>query len=171
MKNYQLYGRRTSEISSREERNRALAQLAANEGIVLLKNEGVLPLTDKQLALYGAGARKTVRGGLGSGDVHERFSVDVEGGLLDEGYTILNKKWMDRYDQDYEQTKDKWRADLEEKIKDYTIEKVNAMFEVIDAQPFLLPTGPIITQEEIDPSAFIIITNAREVYGKGFKEI
>ena len=25
--------------------------------------------------------------------------------------------------------------------------------------------------EEIDPSAFIIITNAREVYGKGFKEI
>ena len=24
--------------------------------------------------------------------------------------------------------------------------------------------------EEIDPSAFIIITNAREVYGEGFKE-
>lgn len=25
--------------------------------------------------------------------------------------------------------------------------------------------------EEVDPSAFIIITNAREVYGKGFKEV
>lgn len=25
--------------------------------------------------------------------------------------------------------------------------------------------------EEVDPSAFMIITNAREVYGKGFKEV
>lgn len=41
----------------------------AAEGVVLLENNGVLPLTEdrKRIALYGAGAVLTRKGGTGSG--------------------------------------------------------------------------------------------------------
>ena len=55
----------------------ALARQIATEGIVLLKNEGnVLPLEENcEIALYGAGALKTVKGGTGSGNVYARHKI------------------------------------------------------------------------------------------------
>ena len=47
--------------------NRALARKAAAEGFVLLENDGILPLKDKKVAIYGSGARMTVKGCTGSG--------------------------------------------------------------------------------------------------------
>ena len=57
--------------------SRALSREAAAEGFVLLKNDGVLPLKDNKIALYGAGARRTVKGGIGSGQVRDRYSVSI----------------------------------------------------------------------------------------------
>ena len=54
------------EITALENENRSLARKAAAEGMVLLENNGVLPLREKEIALYGAGARMTVKGGRGS---------------------------------------------------------------------------------------------------------
>ena len=48
----------TKEASALELKNRALARKAAAEGFVLLENDGTLPLKEKRIALYGAGARK-----------------------------------------------------------------------------------------------------------------
>ncbi len=64
-----------------------LARRAAAEGVVLLKNEGgLLPLAaGSRLALFGAGASKTIKGGTGSGDVNERGSVSIWQGLADAG--------------------------------------------------------------------------------------
>ena len=71
-----------SEISKREINNAALAQTCAEEGIVLLKNNNILPITkEMNIALYGAGARKTVKGGFGSGEVNERKSITIEDAL------------------------------------------------------------------------------------------
>ena len=51
---------------------------AAPECMVLLKNDGTLPLTGAgKLALYGSGARNTIKGGTGSGDVNVRHFVNV----------------------------------------------------------------------------------------------
>lgn len=45
----------------------------APECMVLLKNDGTLPLSQVgPLALYGNGARQTLKGGSGSGDVNVR---------------------------------------------------------------------------------------------------
>ena len=55
MKN--LYGSPNPDITAREKENAALARDAAREGIVLLKNEGALPLQANRVALFGMGAQ------------------------------------------------------------------------------------------------------------------
>ena len=69
MAKFKCFGNRSDKATILEERNRNLAKKIASEGIVLLKNEGVLPLKNKKVALYGNGARMTIKGGTGSGDV------------------------------------------------------------------------------------------------------
>lgn len=56
MTKFRLFGRQTDEVSERELSHRQLAREVAAEGMVLLKNEGVLPLQNKKIALFGAGA-------------------------------------------------------------------------------------------------------------------
>lgn len=62
-----------------EIKHRAVARRAAADGIVLLKNENhVLPIDiNCPVALYGAGASHTIKGGTGSGDVNERECVSI----------------------------------------------------------------------------------------------
>lgn len=38
-----------------ELKNRALARMAAAQSFVLLENDGILPLREKRIALYGSG--------------------------------------------------------------------------------------------------------------------
>lgn len=67
----------TDAVTSLEESGKKLAYKAAVEGIVLLENDGSLPLKAGKIALYGAGAKKTIKGGTGSGEVNERHAVSV----------------------------------------------------------------------------------------------
>lgn len=75
------------EMSEREKRNFARVRHIAAQGMVLLKNNGVLPLAadGRKLALFGNGVRRMVKGGTGSGDVNARSVTDVEQGLQDAG--------------------------------------------------------------------------------------
>ena len=116
-----LYGTLSSEPTELELRNRALAREAAAEGFVLLKNErGALPLKDKKIALYGMGARMTVKGGLGSGSVEERYSVNIEDGLKNAGYEITTQDWLNDYDSEYASTYQAYHDMVEEKVKGLT---------------------------------------------------
>lgn len=77
------------------ERLRALAP----ECMVLLKKDGSFPLRDAgRIALFGSGARHTIKGGTGSGDVNARHFTSVEEGLEAAGFTITSKAWLDSYD-------------------------------------------------------------------------
>lgn len=70
------------------------------ECTVLLKKNGDFPLKDAgPIALYGSGARRTVRGGTGSGEVNSRFFITVEEGLEAAGFTLTTKGWLDAYDR------------------------------------------------------------------------
>lgn len=72
---------------------------AAPECTLFLKKDGTLPLDALcQMALYGSGARKTIKGGTGSGDVNVRHFVTIEEGLQNAGFVITTKKWLDDYD-------------------------------------------------------------------------
>jgi beta-glucosidase len=62
---------------------------AAAEGMILLKNESVLPFSKiKNIALFGTTSYNTIIGGSGSGDVYEKYSVSIAEGLSNSGYSI-----------------------------------------------------------------------------------
>ena len=97
----------SQEISEREKRNMERSRKIAAQGIVLLENDGTLPLCShkKWIALFGNGARHTVKGGTGSGDVNSRFIVNVWQGLKEAGFEITTESWLDRYDKTVQQEK------------------------------------------------------------------
>ena len=86
MKKWIYSGIRQELPSEREVLHGRLARKAAAEGIVLLKNEGILPLKKNiAVAVLGCGAEKTVKGGIGSGDVNNRKNVSIYQGLKEAG--------------------------------------------------------------------------------------
>ena len=89
----------SKEVSPREREHARLVRTLAPQGMVLLENDGALPLSIGKVALYGAGARKTVKGGTGSGDVNVRSVTSVEQGLLNAGFTVVTAAWLDEYDR------------------------------------------------------------------------
>ena len=134
-----VLGTTSPDISKREKLHHELAREAAREGIVLLKNEGLLPLKCKKLALYGSGARQTVAGGTGSGAMHPRHIVGIEEGLEAAGVTVLTKAWLDRYDAHYAAEYAAWKARIEEKIASFT--DLYRILGVISHDRFVYPTG------------------------------
>ena len=81
----------------------AITRRAANEGIVMLENNGVLPL-DKNIhtvALYGVCSYEFLSGGVGSGCVHPPYVVDMVTGLSNAGIktteslTQIYQKYVD----------------------------------------------------------------------------
>ena len=66
-----------------------VAYEAGAEGVVLLKNDGVLPLNrDMGIALFGTGQIETVKGGTGSGDTHPRYVVSILEGMRERNLRV-----------------------------------------------------------------------------------
>ena len=89
----------TEQLLDYERRHLEQVRSLAPECALFLKRSGKLPLPGPcDIALYGSGARHTVQGGTGSGEVNSRFSVTVEEGFREAGFQILTTDWLDRYD-------------------------------------------------------------------------
>ena len=73
----------------------------AGECALFLKRENVaFPISKPcSVALFGNGARHTLKGGTGSGDVNSHFFNNIEQELELAGFTITTKKWLDAYDE------------------------------------------------------------------------
>lgn len=83
--------------------NRLIREQAA-ECTLFLKRNGDFPVSPCTVNLYGSGARRTIKGGKGSGDVNTRYMISVEKGLENAGFTVETKTWLDCYDELYEQS-------------------------------------------------------------------
>ena len=163
---FQVFGVSAREESQREKEHKALARQAAAEGIVLLKNDNVLPLTTRSVALYGPGSRMTVKGGSGSGDVRERHSVTIEEGLKNAGFTFPSALWMDRFKEKYDADVSAWRNGVEEQIKKYNPIQTMQMFLFIGEHPMPYPACTPIQEDELidetDTAIYVLSRQAGE---------
>ena len=138
-------GTTSTVMSQREKDNAILAREAAAEGFVLLKNEAqTLPLKPgTKIGLYGAGAVRTIKGGTGSGDVNNRYNVNIYDGLKNAGYEITSVEWLEGYDRGYLAARESWKAEIFRKL---TEECNGNFFEAYSTTPFSMPAGAAIDE-------------------------
>lgn len=92
----EIHARTSDAVTAAEQEHLDRVRRLAGECMVVLENRGVLPLAGPcKVALFGNGARATVKGGTGSGDVNARFVVTIEDGLEAAGFTVTTKDWLD----------------------------------------------------------------------------
>ncbi len=144
--NYLTKASLSEKPNQRELDNLQVAYQAACEAIVLLKNDGTLPLPQKKVALYGPGASMTIKGGTGSGEVNERHSVTILEGLKDRGFEITTEKWIETFEGEYAAAKTAYK-----KAKRLSIFNPKAVMELM-SDDFKAPNGPVITEDWIKQS-------------------
>lgn len=77
-----------------------LVRKAGAEGMVLLKNNGVLPLKgDEKVGLFGVTSYDFIAGGTGSGNVNKKYIRNVQEGLEGNGVTVdpAPASWYKKY--------------------------------------------------------------------------
>lgn len=139
-----------------------VAQEAAQEGVVMLKNDGLLPLQkDRAVALYGAGANHTIKGGTGSGDVNERRTVSVAEGMRAAGFRLTTEDWLRDYDEKYQAARAAWRDSIYEKSMSGGGGHY-AFFRAYSTTPFEGPAGAPIAATDTDTAVYVVSRIAGE---------
>lgn len=138
----------TDAVTPLEESGKKLAYKAAVEGIVLLENDGSLPLKAGKIALYGAGAKKTIKGGTGSGEVNERHAVSVFEGLEQSGFTVTTMRWIEDYDQAFEEGEQEYAEEFRKKL---SLKNLSDFMNLMSS-PYRYPYGRAIQEKDIEES-------------------
>lgn len=154
-------GTKDPKISLREQKHAYLARSIAAEGMVLMKNDGLLPLSNAPVALLGNGAVMTVKGGIGSGDVNNRKTVSIYEGLKAAGVPVVSKSWLEEYESCYHATRGNWK----EKVLEETA-RCGDCFAAYSTNPFVLPDGPAVTEADFCDAKVAIYVVSR-ISGEG----
>ena len=127
------------DLNEYEVKHMELLRKLAPECMVLLKSDGTFPLAgSEKVALYGSGARDTIKGGTGSGDVNVRHFSTVEEGLENAGFTITTKGWLEAYDQ------------VREKAHASFVEGIKAKAKEMGVPGIMLGMGAVMPEPEYD---------------------
>lgn len=107
----------------------------AHECTVLLKRDDEFPL-DKpcKIALYGNGARQTVKGGTGSGNVYSSNFLSCEEALKNAGFSIVSDKWLDAYDGERNKSQEGFIFGIKQRANELGISPFVAGFGKIDPE-------------------------------------
>ena len=138
----------TDAVTPLEEAGKEIAYQAAVEGIVLLENDGCLPLKPGKIALYGAGAKMTIKGGTGSGEVNERHAVSILEGMEDAGFKITTMNWIDDYDQSFQEGERAYAEEFRKKLSPKNLSD----FMNLMSSPYRYPYGRAVLQEDVEKS-------------------
>ena len=158
-----LPGADTQAVQSWEKDHAAVARKAAAESFVLLKNEeNALPLSKgSRIALFGVGAAETIKGGTGSGDVNERYSVSIAQGLREAGYTLTSEAWLAGAEKTYREARLAWKNAILEAAQG----DLRHFFGYYATHPFMMPSGDPVPEEAVDADAAIYVIS--RVAGEG----
>ena len=126
--------------------NTPLIRRAAAEGMVLLENDGTLPLQTGKLALFGAGADGTIYCGTGSGYVCTPHPVTVREGLEKAGFTLTSSGWLKRC-ADHERMVNKNKSSQKSEMIHYHYGLVRQREIVLFA--VIQPTSPTLEKKDM----------------------
>ena len=151
-------------ITDLEQRHANTVRELASECLVLLENDGALPIRNPgRIAVYGNGARHTVQGGGGSGEVNTRYKISICDGLIDAGFEIASNGWLDRYDEIYDSNIKAYMDKVESIARERGVPATSVYFEMA----FEAPVMPNITEEDVaqascDTAVFVISRDSTE---------
>ena len=155
----------TDAVTELELRHANTVRELASECLVLLENiNGALPITEPgRIAVYGNGARHTVRGGGGSGEVNTRNNVSICDGLINAGFDVTSTSWLDRYDDIYDSSLRAYMDKVESIARERGVPATSVYFETA----FEAPVMPQITEEDVaeascDTAVFVISRDSTE---------
>jgi beta-glucosidase len=155
---------KTDVIEKREVEHMNISRELAGECMVLLENDGALPIKNVgKIALYGNGVRQTVRGGTGSGDVNTRSNTNIEQGFLNAGFEVTTKSWLDRFGEKIATAKSEYARWSKEEAKRKNSEEFMIQFDY----PYHDPAPELITDEDVkesgtDVAVYVIARNSGE---------
>ncbi len=137
-----------------ELQNAQLSRSAAAQGMVLLENhDHALPIAARStVALFGVGAYATVKGGTGSGNVNNRYTINARTGLENAGYTVTTS---DAY----------WSAMTSAYDTKYPSSATGAVFgPAVDYASVEQPLSPASVQptKPTDTAIFVVARNSGE---------
>lgn len=113
------------ELFNYEKEHLRRCRALAPECMVLLKKNGDFPLnTPGKIALYGSGARRTAKGGTGSGDVNSRYVTTIEKGLENAGFTVTTKAWLEGYEREWQKGRQAFVAGIRRQAKEQRTQAV-----------------------------------------------
>ena len=138
----------SDEVRPLEKMGKDLAYQAAVEGIVLLENDGCLPARPGKIALYGAGAEYTIKGGTGSGEVNERHTVSVLEGMEMAGFHITTMDWIRDYARMFQEGEREYAEEFRKKLNPKNLSD----FMNLMSCPYRYPYGRKISQSDVDRS-------------------
>jgi len=151
-------------VTEMEYRHAKTVRELASECLVLLENDGALPITEPgRIAVYGNGARHTVRGGGGSGEVNTRNNISICDGLINAGFDVASVSWLDRYDEIYDSSIKAYMDKVESIARERGVPATSVYFEMA----FEAPVMPLITEEDVaeaacDTAIFVISRDSTE---------
>ncbi len=124
-----------------EREHSALLRRLGAECAVLLKSDKTFPLNEPcELALYGNGARRTIKGGTGSGEVNSRYFVTAEEGLEAAGFAISTKYWMESYEKLCDEARREFIRGLKQQAKEHhTLAVLESMGAVMPEPEYRIP--------------------------------
>ena len=133
-----------------------IVRALAPECMVLLRSDGALPLTEPgQIALFGSGARHTVKGGTGSGDVNSRHVTTIEEGLEAAGFTIVTRPWLEAYDRVRNQAHEDFIAGIRAEAAERGVPAITIGMGTVMLEPEY--TIPLDVEAGTDPGTAVYI--------------
>ena len=133
-----------------------IVRALAPECMVLLRSDGALPLTEPgQIALFGSGARHTVKGGTGSGDVNSRHVTTIEEGLEAAGFTIVTRPWLEAYDRVRNQAHEDFIAGIRAEAAERGVPAITIGMGTVMLEPEY--TIPLDVEAGTDPGTAVYV--------------
>ncbi|MBP5180692.1 MAG: glycoside hydrolase family 3 C-terminal domain-containing protein [Clostridiales bacterium] len=153
------HARTQDSITPSEKAHSEAVRKLAGECAVILENNGILPVENpSSVALFGNGARHTIKGGTGSGDVNSRYVVNIEQGLEEAGFSITTDNWLSKFDDSFDAHIKEYMAEVDRRVKATGMHPAMVMFELVPG----VASIPKITEEDAEGADTAIYVLSRD---------